>query len=146
MKKYREYASRLTSYVLLTVALTVSSFSALATDYFSGKTIRIVVPFPSGGDADLFTRVLARIMAKHVPGNPTVIVENRTGAGGTIAVNYVYEIAKPDGLTILSSGSSTIAAQLVKTGGVRYDLLRFEYLGNAGPILQVVAARSNTSI
>ena len=67
---------------------------------FQDKTIRFVVGYSPGGLFDLYTRVIARHFAKHVSGNPTVIVENMTGASGIIAANYVYNVAKPDGLTI----------------------------------------------
>src|SRR3989338_1263509 len=67
--------------------------------FYKGKTIRIVVGFSPGGGYDTYARAIARHMGKHVPGNPTVIVENMTGAGSLISANHVYKVAKPDGLT-----------------------------------------------
>ena len=67
---------------------------------YKGKTIRLIVGLPPGGGYDLYSRVIARHMGKHIPGNPTIIVENMTGAGSVIAANYIYKAAKPDGLTI----------------------------------------------
>ncbi|HEU4345283.1 MAG TPA: tripartite tricarboxylate transporter substrate-binding protein, partial [Candidatus Binatia bacterium] len=68
--------------------------------FYQGKTIRLIVGLAPGGGYDLYSRVIARQMGKHIPGNPTVVVENMTGAGSVIAANYMYKAAKPDGLTI----------------------------------------------
>ena len=68
--------------------------------FIRGKTIRLIVGLAPGGGYDLYSRVIARHMGKHIPGNPTIIVENMTGAGSVIAANYMYKAAKPDGLTI----------------------------------------------
>ena len=68
--------------------------------FYKGKTIRIVVATAPGGGFDTYTRVIARHMGRHIPGNPTMIVENMPGAGHRIGANHVYKVAKPDGLTI----------------------------------------------
>ncbi|MBM4260224.1 MAG: hypothetical protein FJ145_02165 [Deltaproteobacteria bacterium] len=67
--------------------------------HYKGKTVRFLVNFSAGGPTDVFGRPIARYFPKHVPGNPIVTVQNMVGAGGIIGANYVYEIAKPDGLT-----------------------------------------------
>src|SRR5438445_9586435 len=71
-----------------------------AQSFFEGKTLRIVVGFAPGGGFDTYARVISRHMGKHIPGTPTIVVENMTGAGSLIAANHVYRVAKPDGLTI----------------------------------------------
>jgi tripartite-type tricarboxylate transporter receptor subunit TctC len=68
--------------------------------FYQGKTIRVVVGFTSGGFYDRWSRLLARFVPKHLPGNPEMIVQNMPGAGGLIAANHVYNVARPDGLTI----------------------------------------------
>src|SRR5919106_1212094 len=68
--------------------------------FFEGKTIRIIVGFSAGGGFDAHSRAIARHMSKHIPGSPSIQVENMAGAGSMIAANYVYNQAKPDGLTI----------------------------------------------
>ena len=65
-----------------------------AQDFYAGKTIRIVVGFPAGGGFDTYSRILARHINKYIPGNPTVVVDNVTGAGSLIAANSVYKAAK----------------------------------------------------
>ena len=71
-----------------------------ADEFYKGKTVRFVVGFAAGGGFDLAARVVGRHMGKHIPGNPTIIVENMTGAGSLIAANYTYNSAKADGLFV----------------------------------------------
>jgi hypothetical protein len=70
------------------------------TPYYQGKTIRIVTGFPAGDVNDTWPRLIGQHMTKYIPGNPTFIVQNMTGAGSMIAANHVYGVAKPDGLTL----------------------------------------------
>ena len=76
--------------------------------FYQGKTIRIVVGYLSGDTHDLFARAYARNMGKHIPGNPDIIVQNMPGAGSMIAANHIYNLTKPDGLTLGSYRTSPI--------------------------------------
>jgi tripartite-type tricarboxylate transporter receptor subunit TctC len=80
--------------------LVIASSSLRAQDFYKGKTIRLVVGFSAGGGFDTYSRLIARHIGSHIPGKPTVIVENMTGAGSRIAANQLYKVAKPDGLTM----------------------------------------------
>ena len=75
---------------------------ALATthEFYNGKAVRIVVGYAPGGGYDFYARVIARHIGKHIPGNPTSIVENMPGAGSLVSANHLYKLAKADGLTI----------------------------------------------
>src|SRR6266542_3195283 len=68
--------------------------------FFKGKTIRLIVGLAPGGGYDTYSRLIARHIGKHIPGNPIIVVENMEGAGSLIAANHIFKIAKPDGLTI----------------------------------------------
>ena len=81
-------------------ALLLSRSVHAAAPYYEGKSIRIIVGTAPGGGYDTYTRLLARHFSKHIPGAPTVIVDNMPGAGGLLSANYMYRVAKPDGLTI----------------------------------------------
>src|SRR5262245_42769349 len=70
------------------------------TNHYQGKQIKSVVGFTAGGFYDRWARLLARFMPKYIPGNPEMIVQNMPGAGSVVATNHVYNVAKPDGLTI----------------------------------------------
>lgn len=78
--------------------LSIAAPARSAEDFYKGKTIRFVVGLAPGGGYDLSARTVGRHIGKHIPGNPTVVVENMTGAGSLIAANYTYNSAKPDGL------------------------------------------------
>src|SRR3990167_3990901 len=76
------------------------ALSSPAISFYQGKTVRVIVPVSPGGAFDLWARLLACHMGKHLPGNPSFIVQNMSGGGGVVGANYLYGIAKPDGLTI----------------------------------------------
>src|SRR6188474_3313576 len=87
--------------IVIGIVLLLFAASGLAQEpFYKGKTVRIIVGGSAGGGYDTYTRTIARHLGKHVPGNPTFVVENMTGAGSLIAANYTYKIAKPDGLII----------------------------------------------
>jgi tripartite-type tricarboxylate transporter receptor subunit TctC len=93
------------------------------------RHVRFIVAFSAGGTFDAYTRVIARHFGKHVPGNPSVVVENMTGAGGFIQANYMFQRAKPDGLTIGNNQGSFVLQQILGARGIEFDSRRFEYLG-----------------
>jgi tripartite-type tricarboxylate transporter receptor subunit TctC len=98
-------------------------------DFYKGKTIRFITAFSPGGAFDVYTRAVARHYRKHVPGNPSTIVENMTGAGGIIQANYMFQRAKPDGLTIGNNIGGLILQQIMGAKGVEFDGRKFEYIG-----------------
>src|SRR5213594_2353639 len=112
----------------LTLAFSVSAASSQES-FYKGKTIRIIVGFSAGGGYDTYARVIARHLSKHVPGNPTVAVENMAGAGSLISANHVYKVAKPDGLTIGHFIGGLFLQQLLEKPGIEFDALKFEYVG-----------------
>lgn len=98
-------------------------------DFYEGKTVRIVVGFTPGGFYDRWARLIARHMGKYIPGNPEIIVQNMPGASSVIAANYVYNVAKPDGLTVLMPINSLYLDQLVGRKEVKFDVRRFQWIG-----------------
>jgi tripartite-type tricarboxylate transporter receptor subunit TctC len=97
--------------------------------FFKGKTIRIVVGFSAGGGYDLYARAIARHMGNHIPGNPTIVVENMAGAASMISANHVYKVARPDGLTIGHFIGGLFLQQILGRQGIEFDARKFEYLG-----------------
>ena len=124
-----------TSLVLLITTVVGLVFNATssfaAAPFYEGKSIRVIVGYSAGGGYDAYARVLARHMGKHVPGNPTFIVENMTGAGSLVAANYVYKAAKPDGLTIGHFNGGLFFNQVMNQPGIEFDARKFEYMGAA---------------
>jgi tripartite-type tricarboxylate transporter receptor subunit TctC len=114
--------------------ITVLSFvaageAASVDDFYKGKTVKIVVGFSAGGGFDTYARALARHMSKHIPGAPSVVVENMTGAGSLIAANHVYNVAKPDGLTIGHFIGGLFLGQVLGQPGIQFDARKFEFIG-----------------
>jgi len=98
--------------------------------YFQGKTTTIVVGYQAGDGYDIWARLLAAHIGKHIPGNPGVVVQNMPGAGSMIAANYIYNVAKPDGLTLGSIGPSLYIDQLVGKKEVQFDWAKFGWIGS----------------
>ena len=100
-----------------------------AQDFYRGKVIRVIVGGSAGGGFDIYTRAMARHMGKHIPGNPSLIVENMTGAGTLIAAKYVHSSAKPDGLSIGMFNGGLILGRVLGMKGIDFDMRELEYLG-----------------
>ena len=105
--------------------------AAQAQSFFEGKTVRIVVGLGAGGGFDTYARVIGRHLGKHIPGNPTVIVDNMPGAGSILMTNHLFKVAKPDGLTVGHFNGAIILGQVLGQKGIEFDARKFEYLGAA---------------
>jgi tripartite-type tricarboxylate transporter receptor subunit TctC len=90
-------------------------------NFYKGKTIRLIVGLAPGGGFDAYSRVIARHIGKHIPGNPTTVVDNMPGAASLLAANYVYKVARPDGLTIGNFVGGLSFQQMLGLPGVEYD-------------------------
>jgi tripartite-type tricarboxylate transporter receptor subunit TctC len=120
-------------FVFLFAALIIAlSANVKAADvpYYQDKSIKIIVGFTSGGFYDRWSRLLARYVPKYIPGNPEMIVQNMPGAGGLIAANHVYSVAKPDGLTLGMLSYGMYLDQLVGRKEVQYDVRKFNWIGS----------------
>ena len=120
-------------YFWLLIFLTLSSRVAAQTPYYQGKTIRMMVGYPAGSAHDMWGRLVAPQLTKHIPGNPATVVENRTGAGSMVAANYVYNVAKPDGLTIGVINAALYFDQLMKRPEVQFDWSKYNWVGSSTP-------------
>lgn len=113
----------------LSITLTFGALASAQESFYKGKTIRIVVGFAPGGGFDTYSRVLARHMGRHIPGGPTIIVDNMPGAASLVSANHVYKVAKPDGLTIGHFIGGLFLQQLLQKPGVEFDGRKFEFIG-----------------
>jgi tripartite-type tricarboxylate transporter receptor subunit TctC len=104
-------------------------FTAGAAEFFKGKTITFVVGFSAGGGFDTYTRLIARHISKHIPGNPGILVQNRTGAGSLIAANYIYNRAKRDGTVIGNWIGPLVLTQAMGRKATKFDGRKFNWLG-----------------
>jgi tripartite-type tricarboxylate transporter receptor subunit TctC len=124
-------------------ALAVVPLAAAAQANFAGKTITIVVGYKPGGGYDATARMLARHLPQHIAGRPTVIVQNMPGGNSIIAANHMYNVAKPDGLTIGTFNRNLPIAQLTSVQGVKFDITRFAWIGSAANETTILAIRAD---
>lgn len=118
--------------------LSLLAFAAVAAQpafaqapFYAGKTVTVVIG-ANGGSLETATRIVSRHLGKYLPGNPTVIVQNMPGAAHLVATNHVFNVVKPDGLTLLAVNPAVGIAQLSKVAAVRFDLRKFQWLGSSG--------------
>lgn len=127
----------------LALLISTTAWAAPAPALFRGKTVTIVVGYPPGGGYDRMARLLARYLEKHLPGNPTVVVQNMPGAASVVAANHVYGTARPDGLVVGAFNRNLVLAQLVKADGVRFDMSRFAWIGSPSTETTVLVLRGD---
>lgn len=97
--------------------------------FYKGKIVRIVVGASAGGGYDTYSRTIARHMGKHIRGEPAFVVENMPGAGFLISANYMFKVAKPDGLTMGHFTGGLFLQQLIEKPGIEFDARKFAYVG-----------------
>jgi tripartite-type tricarboxylate transporter receptor subunit TctC len=112
--------------------------------FYDGKTIQIVVASGPGASTDIGARLVGRFLGKHIPGHPGVIVQNMPGAGGLVAANHIYNLAKPDGLTLVAVTRSNYLDQMVGKPEVRFDFRKFSWIGSFNKAPMMIACRSDT--
>ena len=118
----------------LALAMSGSLFAAASvfaqSNFYQGKTVTVVVGSAPGGLYDLWGRLLARTMGKYIPGNPNMLVQNMPGAGSIVAANYLYGVAKSDGLTIGMFQTHLYLMQMVGQSEVKFDVRKLNWLGS----------------
>jgi tripartite-type tricarboxylate transporter receptor subunit TctC len=115
---------------LLTLAGTQASSAQSPVEFYRGKQIRFIVGTAAGQEYDLWARTIARHMRRHIPGTPTIVVENMPGAGHVIAANYLFDVAPRDGSVIGMVSRNIPDAAVLKLPGVRFDPRKFNWLGS----------------
>ena len=126
-------AVKLLPKLLLLVAMTLAYCSSAWSDdaFYQGKRITIFIGTQSGGSI-VAARIISQYLGKYIPGNPSVSVQPMLGGAHMVATNHVFNIAKPDGLTLLAANPNVAIAQLVKEEAVRFDVTKFAWIGSSG--------------
>ena len=117
---------------------------AQADPFYKGKTIRIYVGSTAGGFYDRWARLFARYMGKYIPGNPEIIAQNMPGAGSVIAANHVFNVGKPDGLSLVMPLNSVYVDQLAGRKEVQFDLRKFHWVGSPAVESVIFYMRADT--
>jgi tripartite-type tricarboxylate transporter receptor subunit TctC len=116
-------------------------------DFYHGRAVNLVIGYAPGGGYDLYARTLGRHISRHIPGNPTVVVQNMPGAGSIKAANYLYTIAPKDGSTFGGFSRGAFLDPLLGRGeGTQYDARKFGWLGSISNEVGVCAFRSAAGI
>ncbi len=114
-----------------------------AAPYYEGKVLNIIVGYAPGGGYDRMARIMAKHLPRYIPGKPTVLVQNMPGARSMITANYLYNVAKPDGLAIGTFNRYLTHSQLLKMDGVRFDLTKYAWIGSEAVEAAVFTIRSD---
>lgn len=114
------------------------------TPYFQGKTLRVIVGYPAGSAHDIWARMIAPQLTKHIPGNPATVVQVMPGAGSMTAANYIYSVAKADGLTVGVLNAALYFEQLQKKKEVQFDWAKFSWIGSTTPTSSLLYMWANT--
>jgi tripartite-type tricarboxylate transporter receptor subunit TctC len=122
-----------TRHAVAWIALTLASAASAETpaEFFKGKTVELYLAYSAGGGYDLYARMVARHLGRHIPGNPQIVAKNMEGAGGLRLANWLYQQAPRDG-TVIGATSRNIAFEpLIGNKGAQYDSSKFAWLGSA---------------
>jgi tripartite-type tricarboxylate transporter receptor subunit TctC len=111
----------------------VASSAEAQRPFYHGKTVTLLINYAAGGPTDIEGRIVARHLARHVPGNPLIVVQNMPGAGGVTGINFLGEVAKRDGLT-LAYFTGVYNHQMMKNPSLRIDLMQVPYIASVGSV------------
>jgi tripartite-type tricarboxylate transporter receptor subunit TctC len=114
------------------------------TPFYQGATVTIRVGFTAGGAFDVWARIIAHHLGKYVPGNPTFVVQNMTGGGSMIAANYIYGVAKPDGLTLGVVSPGLYIQQLSGQKEIKFDWFKYSWIGSPEKTDRIFYIRADT--
>jgi len=115
-------------------------------DFYRGKTVNVLIGVGVGGEYDLQARLVARHIGKHIPGNPNVVPQNMTGAGGIKMANYLFTQTPRDSTYIGMLGNNFAATQAVGGQGVQFDVVKFRWLGTIAPVVETMAVWQTTGV
>lgn len=115
-------------------------------NFYRGKSVTIVVGFAPGGGYDISARIVARHFGRHIPGNPTLVVENRPGAGSLVAANLVYKGLRKDGTYVATFNSQMVLQQLLGQPGIEFDSRVYNWLGSVASSQSACAVHKDTGV
>jgi len=147
--KMRSFITRAMAAAAAVMVLGMGDLARAAdvTPFFAGKTLRVLVGFSPGGGYDLYARELARYMGRHIPGNPTVVVQNMPGAGSLKAVNYLYNAAPRDGTVIGTFARGIVFEPLIgRPDGAQFEATKFNWIGSVSNEVGVCGIMSSRSV
>src|SRR5215475_13848493 len=131
--------------LLLAAAVTLPARADGVEDFYKDRTVTLIAGYSSGGGFDLYARVVANHLGRHIPGQPRIIVQNMPGAGSMRAANHLYNVAPKDG-SVISLTRSPVIDPLVGASGAAFDATKFTWLGSGASDLTVCALFGNPKV
>ncbi len=134
---------------ILALALAANLSPAAAdpvADFFKGKTVTVLIGVSAGGEYDLQARLIARFIGRHIPGNPTVVAQNMTGAGGLTEANWLYNVGPKDGTYIGMIQNALPVMQAVGLPGPQFDSAKFQWIGSIAPTVETLAVWTSSGV
>jgi tripartite-type tricarboxylate transporter receptor subunit TctC len=133
--------------LLLVLAGAAGAAADQVADFYAGKTVRIQVGFGPGGGYDIYARTLARHIGRHIPGNPSIVVQNMPGAGSLKVVNYLYGVAPKDGTVFGTFARGIVIEPLLgHTEGIQFEATKFNWIGSVSNEVSVCAFTAASGI
>jgi tripartite-type tricarboxylate transporter receptor subunit TctC len=132
--------------VAAAVALPASAHAQSVADFYKGKTIELSIGYSGGGGYDVYARLLARHMGRHIPGNPTIIARNMPGAGSLVLANWLYNVAPKDGTAFGAIGRGTGFDPMLGIEAAKFDPTKFVWLGSMNNEVSVCASWHTSGI
>ena len=120
------------------IAFTPAAFAQTPEQFYKGKQIELAIGYPPAGSNDVYARLLARHLGKHIPGNPAVVPQNRPGAGSFLALGYVYNVAPKDGTVIAIGAPTAPLDEKLGSQGVRFKTAEFNWIGRIDSLVNIV--------
>ncbi len=140
------FEPKLWVFALALLAVPAAAQGQTVAEFYKGKTVNVYIGVGVGGEYDIQARLVARHIGKHIPGNPTVVPQNMTGAGGLRMINYLYNIAPKDGANIGMIANAFPAMQAVGIPGVQFDATKMQWLGTIAPAVETMAVWHTTGV
>ena len=140
----RIVAFAITAVALIAFPISTASAEAVA-DFYKGKVVTIVIGYAAGG-FDLYARLLGRLLGDHIPGHPTIIAQNKPGAGSRGAANWLYNIAPRDGTVIATLSQTTPTDQALGQPGIQFDSRNFNWIGNMVVVNNILFVNASTGV
>jgi tripartite-type tricarboxylate transporter receptor subunit TctC len=144
--QFPSWLGGVSGFLALTAVLSTSAHADSVTEFYKGKTVTLIAGYTAGGGFDLYARVIANYLGKHIPGQPRVVVQNMPGAGSLRAASHVYNVAPKDGSVISLTRAPVIAPLLGSAGGAAFDVTKFTWLGSGASDLTVCALLGNRKV
>ena len=132
----------------IAAAILLSAVSVRAqpvADFYRGKTLRMLIGYGPGGGYDIYGRLVAEFLPRHLPGNPTIVAQNMPGAGSFVAAKYMYDVAPKDG-TVFGSLAQTLALDSMTNTNAKLDVAKMPYIGRVVTNIDTGVALPKTGI